>query len=68
MDQRTQVYYEQRFRIQWLAAKGLAFQDLFASVMAKGHPEDFMPCRPWGSIGDRKNDGYLKSERTLFQV
>jgi len=36
--------------------------------MAKAHPSDFMPCWPWGSVGDRKNDGYLKSERILFQV
>lgn len=68
MDPQARMYYEQRFTIQWLEAKGLAFQDLFASVMSKAHPGDFMPCRPWGAIGDRKNDGYLKSERTLFQV
>jgi hypothetical protein len=29
---------------------------------------DFMACRPWGNRGDRKNDGFLKSERRLFQV
>jgi hypothetical protein len=27
-----------------------------------------MACRPWGNQGDRKNDGFLKSERRLFQV
>jgi hypothetical protein len=27
-----------------------------------------MACRPWGNVGDKKNDGYLKSERRLFQV
>ena len=27
-----------------------------------------MPCRPWGRQGDEKNDGTLKSEKTLFQV
>src|SRR4029077_14961857 len=36
--------------------------------MSLAHPADFIPCRPWGNAGDRKNDGYLKSERTLFQV
>lgn len=68
MDPQGWSYYELRFKVQYLEAKGSAFQDLFASVMAKVHPEDFMPCRPWGAIGDRKNDGYLKSGRTLFQV
>ena len=29
---------------------------------------DFIRVRPWGRSGDRKNDGYLKSRRTLFQV
>jgi len=29
---------------------------------------DFMACRPWGNQGDRKNDGFLKSKRYLFQV
>jgi hypothetical protein len=29
---------------------------------------DFMACRPWGNRGDRKNDGFLKSKRQLFQV
>jgi hypothetical protein len=36
--------------------------------MGKVYPSDFMACRPWGKIGDRKNDGYLPSKRILFQV
>ena len=37
--------------------------------MEKGYPGgDFMRVRPFGSAGDRKNDGYLRSRRTLFQV
>lgn len=36
--------------------------------MGLAHRADFMACRPWGNIGDRKNDGFLKSERRLFQV
>ena len=35
--------------------------------MSKVHPNDFMACRPWGNVGDRKNDGYLPSARVLFQ-
>jgi tetratricopeptide (TPR) repeat protein len=68
MDQQASALYELRFRAQFLESKAAAFQDLFVAVMSKAHPGDFMPCRPWGSVGDRKNDGYLKSERTLFQV
>lgn len=36
--------------------------------MEKCHPGDFQRVRPWGNAGDRKNDGYLPSQRTLFQV
>ncbi len=36
--------------------------------MGLAYKADFMACRPWGTIGDRKNDGFLKSERRLFQV
>ncbi|MCI5225821.1 MAG: hypothetical protein D3918_03965 [Candidatus Electrothrix sp. AX2] len=36
--------------------------------MGLAYKADFMACRPWGKIGDRKNDGFLKSERRLFQV
>lgn len=68
MDTIARSYYEHKFEIAFLKAKGDAFQTLFEQVMGKAHLEDFIPCRPWGSLGDRKNDGYLKSERTLFQV
>ncbi len=68
MDDLTTAYYELRFTTQFLGTNGDSFQALFSKVMALAHPEDFIACRPWGNIGDRKNDGYLKSERTLFQV
>ena len=68
MDKQTKTFYELRFRNQFLESKATAFQDLFTALMSKAHPGDFIPCRPWGNIGDRKNDGYLKSERMLFQV
>jgi cellulose synthase/poly-beta-1,6-N-acetylglucosamine synthase-like glycosyltransferase len=62
------AYYELRFQNDFLRAKGITFQTLFATLMSNAHPADFIPCRPWGATGDRKNDGYLKSERLLFQV
>jgi len=68
MDEQARAIYELRFRAQFLEVKAAAFQDMFVAIMSKAHPGDFIPCRPWGNDGDRKNDGYLKSERTLFQV
>ncbi len=64
----SDAYYEQKFEIEFLRAKGDAFQTFFERVMGLAYKADFMPCRPWGREGDRKNDGYLKSERRLFQV
>lgn len=62
------AYYEQRFENAFLRAKGDEFQTLFERLMGLAYKADFMACRPWGNVGDRKNDGFLKSERRLFQV
>lgn len=64
----TQAYYESRFENLFRAAKGNEFQTLFERLMGLAFKSDFMACRPWGSQGDRKNDGFLRSERCLFQV
>lgn len=62
------AYYEQKFENAFLRAKGNEFQTFFERLMGLAYKTDFMACRPWGKEGDRKNDGYLKSERRLFQV
>ena len=62
------AYYEQKFEVEFLRAKGDAFQTFFERLMGLAYKADFMACRPWGNQGDRKNDGFLKSERRLFQV
>ena len=67
MDRIQQLHYEKDFRIAFLESKGEAFQSLFERLMSRAHPNDFLACRPWGNVGDRKNDGYLPSARILFQ-
>ena len=62
------AYYEQEFEKAFLRAKGNAFQEFFEKLMGLAYKGDFMACRPWGRQGDKKNDGFLKSERCLFQV
>lgn len=62
------AYYEAKFEAAFYCEKGDAFQTFFERLMGLAHKADFMACRPWGNQGDRKNDGYLKSERRLFQV
>ena len=64
----SDAYYEQKFENEFLRSKGDAFQTFFERLMGLAYKADFMACRPWGNQGDRKNDGFLKSERRLFQV
>ena len=51
-----------------MRTRGSAFQVFFNEIMTARHPSDFIPTRPWGNEGDRKCDGYLQSQRQLFQV
>lgn len=67
MDVVARSFYELSFKVAFMERKADEFQDFFSSVMEKRYPADFIRVRPWGKIGDRKNDGYLRSRRTLFQ-
>jgi len=64
----SEAYYELRFVDAFRSAKGDSFQTFFEKLMGLAYKGDFMACRPWGNTGDRKNDGFLKSEQRLFQV
>lgn len=64
----SETYYEQKFEMEFRRTKGNTFQNFFERLMGLAYKADFMACRPWGKQGDRKNDGFLKSERRLFQV
>ncbi|HMA92217.1 MAG TPA: ABC-three component system protein [Polyangiaceae bacterium] len=68
IDALSREHFEVRFELAFLKKKGDEFQDFFASIMEKGYPGDFTRVRPWGNVGDKKNDGYLKSTKTIFQV
>jgi hypothetical protein len=61
------AYYELSFRLAYVESTGESFQDLFSTIMEMRYPSDFVRVRPWGKVGDRKNDGYLRSQRKLFQ-
>lgn len=64
----TDAYYESRYENEFRQTKGDAFQAHFEKLMGLAYKADFIALRPWGRDGDRKNDGFLKSERRLFQV
>lgn len=67
VDALAQHYYELRFELLFLKAHGDAFQQLFGRIMSMAYPGDFVQTRPWGRLGDEKCDGYLRSQRKLFQ-
>lgn len=68
MDRGTRAFYEVLFKVAYLEKRGNAFQDFFSDIMEKCHTGKFQRIRPWGNDGDKKNDGYLCSDRVLFQV
>ncbi|WP_435106478.1 ABC-three component system protein [Arhodomonas sp. AD133] len=68
MDDFERAFRELQFKTTYLEKKGNEFQDWFATIMEKRFPGDFIRVRPWGKVGDRKNDGYVRSTRSLFQV
>jgi hypothetical protein len=64
----AKAWWSMKFEVEYAHRRGNAFQDFFADVMGRRFPDDYRPVRPWGQQGDRKNDGYLPSQRQLFQV
>jgi hypothetical protein len=48
-------------------SNGDAFQDFFSTVMGLLHGDDFVRVRPYGGLGDKGCDGYLRSSGQLFQ-
>ncbi len=64
----SRAYYDVVFERDFHKKRGSEFQNLFCEIMELRYPSDFVRVRPWGREGDRKNDGYLRSKRVIFQV
>ncbi len=61
-------HVNREFELRFLKSRGEAFQDLFSELMENAYPSDFRRIRAHGRSGDLKCDGYLESERTIFQI
>ena len=48
-------------------ADGQKFEDLFTDIIKYAEP-GFQQIKPYGNVGDKKNDGYIKSKGIYFQV
>lgn len=64
----TQRYYWRiALELKLRKSNSDAFQDFFSNVMGQLHGDDFVRVRPYGALGDKGCDGYLKSSGQLFQ-
>jgi hypothetical protein len=68
MDEFSRQWYLKCFEVAFLRSNATEFQTLFTRIMEQAHTNDFTQVRPWGNIGDQKCDGWLASEKRLFQV
>ncbi len=55
------------FKNRILESNGQNFEDLFVDIMTKSDI-DFQAVKAYGNIGDKKNDGFVKSTGTYYQV
>ncbi|MBU0701139.1 hypothetical protein KKE26_07610 [bacterium] len=55
------------FKSKILEADGQAFEDIFTAIMNYAEA-GFQSIKPWGNIGDRKNDGYIRTKGIFYQV
>ena len=67
MDVQEKTLARQLFQNKILKADGQRFENIFSAVMNYAEI-DFQQIRPWGNIGDRKNDGYIKTKGIFYQV
>lgn len=64
----SQKYYsELRFSLNAIKSDGQRYEDLFNDVMLASRT-GFRKVKAYGNIGDRKNDGFIPTTGTYFQV
>lgn len=68
MDELSLAFYDLKYKDIIREKTENEFENFFSKVMKTKFKDNFMPCRPWGQEGDKKNDGYLIKERHLFAV
>lgn len=55
------------FKNRVLQYKGQQFEDFFVDIMTKANIE-FQAVKAYGNIGDKKNDGFVKTTGSYYQV
>ncbi|ANL39521.1 ABC-three component system protein [Rhizobium phaseoli] len=59
--------WRQLLELRLRKSTSTSFQKFFADFMGCLYPDDYIPVRPHGSLGDGGMDGYLRSSDTLYQ-
>lgn len=67
MNTQEKALARQQFKLKIHEANGQKFEDIFTAIMNYAEP-GFQQIKPWGNIGDRKNDGYIEAKGIFFQV
>jgi hypothetical protein len=67
MNSQEKSFARTKFKLKIHESNGQVFEDLFTSIMNYAE-QDFQAIKAWGNVGDRKNDGYIKSKGIFFQV
>ncbi len=67
MNMQEKVFARQMFQNKILKADGQEFENIFTAIM-NYKESDFQSIKPWGNIGDKKNDGYIKDKDIFYQV
>ena len=67
MDVQEKTIARYLFQNKIFKADGQIFEDIFSAIMNYAEA-DFQQIKPWGNIGDRKNDGYIKTKGIFYQV
>ncbi len=67
MNVQERTIARQLFQNKILKADGQIFEDIFSAIMNYAEA-DFQQIKPWENIGDRKNDGYIKTKGIFYQV
>ena len=55
------------FKVEIYKRMGDEFQNFFEEIMSKSN-DGFKTVKPWGNVGDKKNDGFIPSTGTYYQV
>lgn len=68
MKERDKFVYQVLFTNAFITKSGEEFQSFFSKIINSAYPSRFIPTRPCGRIGDKKSDGYILEDNTVYQV